>query len=88
MRSGKPTNLCSAYLERGSIGGRMVYLLVMVVLGGGNGPINQPLRIGSFHTLESCEAGANEAKAIGLDRGTFGFVCVRANDLPPARPGR
>jgi hypothetical protein len=63
----------------------MVSLLVLVVLGGGSPAINQPLRIGSFHTLESCQAGADEAKAIGLDRGSFGFICVRANDLPPTR---
>ena len=63
----------------------MAYLLVLVVLSGGNVVINQPLRIGSFHSLETCEAGANEAKAIGLERGSFGFVCVRANDLPPTR---
>jgi hypothetical protein len=63
----------------------MASLLVLVVLGGGNVVINQPLRIGSFHSLETCEAGANEAKAIGLERGSFGFVCVRANDLPPTR---
>lgn len=63
----------------------MVYILVMVILGSGNPAINQPLRIGDFHSLESCLAGANEAKAIGLDRGSFGFVCVRANDLPPTR---
>jgi hypothetical protein len=44
------------------------------------------LRVGSFHSLESCEAGANEAKAIGLDRGSYAFICVRANDLPPIRP--
>jgi hypothetical protein len=63
----------------------MAYLLILVVLGSGNPAINQPIRIGSFDSLESCQAGANEAKAIGLDRGIFGFICVRANDLPPSR---
>ena len=63
----------------------MACLLILVVLGGGNPGINQPVRLGSFHSLETCEASANEAKAIGLDRGIFGFICVRANDLPPSR---
>jgi hypothetical protein len=59
----------------------MVYLLVMVVLGSGNPAINQPLRIGSFHSLENCLAGAHEAKPIGLDPAGYGFVCVRATDV-------
>ena len=63
----------------------MAYFLVLVVLASGNGVVNQPLRVGSFHSLENCEAGANEAKAFGLDRSTYGFICVRANDLPPTR---
>jgi len=63
----------------------MTYILVMVVLGNGSPGINQPMRIGGFHSLESCLAGANGAQAVGLERGSFGFVCVRANDLPPAR---
>jgi len=55
----------------------MVYLLVLVIVGGANAG-NQSLRVGHFRSLESCEAAANEAKGIGLDRGTFGFVCVRS----------
>jgi len=64
----------------------MAYFLILVILGSGSAVMNQPLRVGSFHSLESCEAGANEAKAIGLDRGSYAFICVRANDLPPIRP--
>ena len=55
----------------------MVYLLVLVILGGANAG-NQSLRVGHYRSLESCEAAANEAKGIGLDRGAFGFVCVRS----------
>jgi hypothetical protein len=57
----------------------MVYLLVLVVLvGGGNAGINQSLRVGHYRSLESCQVAADEAKGVGLDRGSFGFVCVRA----------
>jgi hypothetical protein len=56
----------------------MVYLLVLVILAGGNAGINQPLRVAHYRSLESCQAAADEAKGIGLDRGSFGFVCVRA----------
>ena len=38
----------------------MAYLLVLVVLSGGNTVINQPLRIGSFHSLEICERFARK----------------------------
>ena len=65
----------------------MVYLLVLVILGGGNAS-NQSLRVGHYRSLESCEAAANEAKGIGVDRGSFGFVCVRAfgpSDVASAR---
>ena len=64
------------------------YLLVLVILGGGS-PGNQSLRVGYYRSLESCEAAAIEAKGIGVDRGNFGFVCVRAfgpaPDLTTAR---
>jgi hypothetical protein len=57
----------------------MVYLLVLVVLGGGgNAGINQSLRVGHYRSLDSCQAAADEAKGVGLDKGSFGFVCVRA----------
>jgi hypothetical protein len=56
----------------------MVYLLVLVILGGSNAGINQSLRVAHYRSLESCQAAADEAKGIGLDRGSFGFVCVRA----------
>ena len=65
----------------------MVYLLVLVILSGGNAG-NQSLRVGHYRSLESCEAAANEAKGVGLDRGSFGFVCVRSrapSDLASAR---
>jgi len=65
----------------------MVYLLVLVILGGSSAG-SQSLRVGHYRTLESCEAAANESKAIGLDRGSFGFVCVRAfgpSDVVSAR---
>jgi hypothetical protein len=76
--------MITARLDRGVA---MVYLLVVVILGGGNAG-NQSLRVGHYRSLESCEAAANEAKGIGLDRGSFGFVCVRAFgpvDLASAR---
>ena len=56
----------------------MVYLLVLIILAGGNAG-NQSLRVGHYRSLESCEAAAKEAKGIGLDRGSFGFVCVRSH---------
>lgn len=65
----------------------MAYLLVLVIISGGNAG-NQSLRVGQFRTLESCEVAANEAKGIGIDKGSFGFVCVRAlgsTDLVSAR---
>jgi hypothetical protein len=68
----------------------MVYLLVLVILGGGNAG-NQSLRVGHFRSLESCQAAANEAKAVGLDRGNFGFVCVRSfgpSELASEQPRR
>ena len=55
----------------------MVYLLVLVIVGGANAG-NQSLRVGHYHSLERCEAAANEAKGIGLEKGMFGFVCVRS----------
>jgi hypothetical protein len=64
----------------------MVYVLVMVILGSGDAAsINEPIRIGTFHSLENCLAGANEAKTVGLDKVSYGFVCVRSNDVPPIR---
>jgi hypothetical protein len=65
----------------------MVYVLVLVILGGANAG-NQSLRVGHYRSLASCEAAANEAKGIGLDRWTFGFVCVRSfgpSDVASAR---
>ena len=56
----------------------MVYLLVLVIVGGANGG-TQSLRVGHYRTLESCEFAANEGKGIGLDKGSFGFVCVRSS---------
>jgi hypothetical protein len=38
----------------------MAYLLVLVIVGGGNAG-NQSLRVGHYRTLESCEAAANDA---------------------------
>jgi hypothetical protein len=49
---------------------------------------SQSMRVGHYRSLESCEAAANEAKGIGLKRGSFGFVCVRSfgpSDLVSAR---
>lgn len=54
----------------------MVYMLVLVILGGANAG-NQSLRVGHYRSLASCEAAANEAKG-GIEKGTFGFVCVRS----------
>jgi hypothetical protein len=59
----------------------MAYLLVLVVIGGANAG-NQSMRVGQFRTLENCEFAANEAKGIGIDKGSFGFVCVRAVGSP------
>jgi len=67
----------------------MIFLLVLVILGGGNAG-NHSLRVGNYRSLESCQAAANEAKGIGLDKGSFGFVCVRAfgpPDLASVGPG-
>jgi hypothetical protein len=55
----------------------MIYVLVLVVLGG-TSVGHQSLRVGHYRSLASCEAAANEAKGIGLEKGTFGFVCVRS----------
>jgi hypothetical protein len=59
----------------------MAYLLVLVILGGSNAG-NQSLRVGYFRSLESCQAAADEAHGIGLDRRNFGFVCVRSFGPP------
>jgi len=59
----------------------MAYLLVLVVISGANAG-SQSMRVGQFRTLESCEFAANEAKGIGIDKGSFGFVCVRAVGSP------
>src|SRR5712671_89847 len=67
----------------------MIYLLVLVILGGGNAG-NHSLRVGNYRSLGSCQAAADEAKGIGLDKGSFGFVCVRAfgpPDLASVGPG-
>jgi hypothetical protein len=69
----------SAWLGPGGVA--MVYLLVLVILGGGNAG-NQSLRVGHYRSLENCQAAANEAKGVGLDTGSFGFVCVRAFGPP------
>jgi hypothetical protein len=55
----------------------MFYVLVLVVLGSNVGS-TQPLPIGHYRSLETCQAAANEAKGIGLDKGSFGFVCARS----------
>jgi hypothetical protein len=55
----------------------MVYMLVLVILGSANVG-NHSLRVGHYRSLASCEAAANEAKGIGLEKGSFGFVCVRS----------
>jgi len=65
----------------------MVYLLVLVIIGSGTAG-SQSLRVGHYRSLESCEAAANEAKGIGLERASFGFVCVRnfgPSDLASAK---
>jgi len=65
----------------------MVYLLVLVILGSGAAG-SQSLRVGHYRSLENCEAAANETKGIGLERGSFGFVCVRSfgpSELASAR---
>jgi hypothetical protein len=55
----------------------MIYVLVLVILGGTNAG-SQSLQVGRYRSLASCEAAANEAKGVGLEKGTFGFVCVRS----------
>jgi hypothetical protein len=55
----------------------MVYVLVLVILGSANAG-NHSLLVGRYRSLATCEAAANEAKGIGLEKGTFGFVCVRS----------
>jgi len=70
-------------MQSGSVIGSaiMAFLLVLVIVSGANAG-NHSLRVGQFRTLESCEFAANEAKAIGIDKGSFGFVCVRAVGSP------
>jgi len=55
----------------------MVYVLVLVILGSANAG-NHSLLVGRYRSLATCEAAANEAKGVGLEKGTFGFVCVRS----------
>jgi hypothetical protein len=66
---------CECLVSIGSVA--MIYVLVLVILGGANAG-KQSLRVGHYRSLASCEAAANEAKGIGLEKGTFGFVCVRS----------
>jgi hypothetical protein len=65
----------------------MIYVLVLVIVGGANAG-GQSLQVGRYRSLASCEAAANEAKGVGLEKGTFGFVCVRSfgpSDVASAR---
>lgn len=55
----------------------MIYMLIMVVLGGGNLGTTQPMRVGLYRSLATCQAAAADAKSTGFDSGTLGFVCVR-----------
>jgi len=55
----------------------MIYMLIMVVLGSGNSGVGQPIRVSQYHSIEACQASAADAKSIGFDRETLGFVCVR-----------
>jgi hypothetical protein len=61
-----------------------VYTLILVVLGGAGAA--QPLRVAQYQSLTSCETAANEAKRIGFDNGSLGFVCVRINGEPKVEP--
>jgi hypothetical protein len=63
------------------------YLLLLIVLSTSVATAPIPTRIGHFHSLENCMAAANDAKATQpINPATFGFICVRDNDLPIARP--
>jgi len=55
----------------------MIYVLIMVVLGGGNLGATQPMRVGLYRSLATCQSAATDAKSTGFDNGTVGFVCVR-----------
>ena len=55
----------------------MIYMLIMVVLGGGNLGTTQPMRVGLYRSLATCQSAAADAKSTGFDSGTLGFVCVR-----------
>jgi hypothetical protein len=63
------------------------YLLVLVVLSTSAVTAPVPVHVGHFHSLENCIAAANEAKATQpIGPATFGFICVRDNDIPITRP--
>jgi hypothetical protein len=63
------------------------YVLLLIVLSSSVATAPIPTRIGHFHSLENCIAAANDAKATEpINPATFGFICVRDNDLPIARP--
>jgi hypothetical protein len=63
----------------------MVYMLIMVVLGGGSDlGIVQPMRVANFRSLAACQTAAADAKSTGFDRETLGFVCVRIFGDDPA----
>jgi hypothetical protein len=66
----------------------MIYMLIMVVLGGSNLGTGQPMRVAHYHSLAACEAAAADAKSTGFDRGTVGFVCVRVFGDDPASEKR
>jgi hypothetical protein len=64
----------------------MGYLLVLIILNTGGGAIlNEPVRVGHFHSVENCLSAATEAKSFGIDHSAFAFICVRENDLPVVR---
>jgi hypothetical protein len=63
--------------------GMPTYALVLVILGSGSLSNSQPLRIGTFLSLSSCQAAAHDAMTIGFDgNASPGFVCVRMHEEP------
>jgi hypothetical protein len=80
---GRFSNLAKGRAVPLSIG----YLLLLIVLSSSVATAPIPTRVGHFHSLENCIAAANDAKATQpINPATFGFICVRDNDLPIARP--
>ena len=62
------------------------FVLLLLVASTGISATTVPVPVGHFRSLESCVAAANETKTIGtFTPFTYGFMCIRDNDLPISR---